>query len=106
VSQQFTGLGHDERRGKGRAKSGGRIPRPPLGSWEDRSIDGFCFRHGWSRGTYENNRRRGKAPKEMRTIAGGKVTITAASEIEFDEKYSQPFAATAHAGLNPQGSSG
>jgi hypothetical protein len=93
VSQQSTGLSRAERAGAGdRRVSGARAaPRPALGSWEDRSIAGFCFRHGWSRSTYENNRRRKKVPKETRTIAGGKVTITPAAEIEFDELYSQPL---------------
>jgi hypothetical protein len=65
--------------------------RPTPGSWQDRSISGFCYRHGWSRSTYENNRRRKTGPKETRTIRGGRVTITEAAEREFDAKYSKPF---------------
>ena len=93
MSQQSTGLSRHERgaKGSGRVSGARAAPRPALGSWEDRSIAGFCFRHGWSRSTYENNRRRGKVPKESRTIAGGKVTITPAAEIEFDELCSQPL---------------
>jgi hypothetical protein len=94
MSQQSTGLSHAEKRGGGRNRAsggsarGGRVPRPPPGSWEDRSIAGFCLRHNWSRSTFENNRKRKTGPRETRTIAGGRVTITEAAEVEFDEKFS------------------
>jgi hypothetical protein len=64
--------------------------RPVLGSREDRSIAGFCYRHGWSRSTYENNRRLGLGPRETRARPGAKVTITEPSEAEYDAKHTTP----------------
>jgi hypothetical protein len=61
--------------------------RPVLGSKEDRSIAGFCYRHNWSRSTYENNRRLKLGPRETRARPGAKVTITEASENEYDAKH-------------------
>lgn len=45
----------------------------------DSSIKGFCARHGISRTTYLNLRRRGKAPRETR-VSANRVTITEADE--------------------------
>jgi hypothetical protein len=81
MSQHSTGLARHERAGA-RPRE-----RPVPGSWEDRSIDGFCRRHNWSRSTYENNRRRQTGPRETRTIAGGRVSISESAEIEFNAKF-------------------
>jgi hypothetical protein len=90
VSQQSTALSRDERAGTGVGRSQSRRPaRPVPGSWEDRSIAGFCRRHGWSRSTFENNRDRGTGPRELRTLPRGRVTITEQSEREFDAKYTE-----------------
>jgi hypothetical protein len=47
----------------------------------DPSIAGFCRRHGISRGTYLNLRRRGKAPREV--AAGTRRIITEQAEADW-----------------------
>jgi hypothetical protein len=47
----------------------------------DPSINGFCKRHGISRGTYLNLRRRNKAPREV--AAGTRRIISELAEAEW-----------------------
>jgi hypothetical protein len=91
VSQYSIGLGRTERDNRRRAND--RMYRPVPGSWEDRSIDGFCIRHNMSRASYYNRRRRGLAPVEVQPVPGGKIPITEAAEREYDAKYSRPAVA-------------
>jgi hypothetical protein len=53
------------------------------------TIDGFCFRHGWSRSTWNNRKREGRIPKVIQPVPGGKVTITPEYEAEFDHQYAR-----------------
>jgi hypothetical protein len=49
-----------------------------LSKRRDPSINGFCKRHGISRGTYVNLRKRGKAPREV--AAGTRRVISEQAE--------------------------
>jgi hypothetical protein len=89
---QYTGIGRTERTGN-RRHANDRMYRPIPGSWEDRSIDGFCIRHNMSRASYYNRRRRGLAPVEVQPVPGGKISITEAAEREYDARYSRPAVA-------------
>jgi hypothetical protein len=71
------------------AKRRKRPPRPAPGSWEDRSIDGFCVRHNWSRQTYYNRRAASLGPEEIQPVPGGRVTITEAAERAYDEQHAR-----------------
>jgi hypothetical protein len=61
--------------------------RSPRDLSRDPSIDGFCFRKGISRSTYNNLRRRGLGPLEIQAVARGKVTITPANEEAWDQRH-------------------
>jgi hypothetical protein len=52
-----------------------------LSKQRDPSINGFCRRHGISRGTYLNLRRRGKAPREV--AAGVRRIISEQAEADW-----------------------
>jgi hypothetical protein len=64
-----------------------RTPIEP-GSAEDRSIGGFCLRHGFSKPTYHRMKNAGKGPRETfynrRTIR-----ILPKDEAEFDRRHAK-----------------
>jgi hypothetical protein len=50
----------------------------------DPSIDGFCTRQGFSRGTYDNIRKQGMGPRETR-ISKNRIIITEEDEAAWIE---------------------
>jgi hypothetical protein len=53
------------------------------------TVDGFCFRKGISRSTYNNLRRRGLGPVEVQAVPGGKITITPENEQAYDRRHAK-----------------
>jgi hypothetical protein len=56
----------------------------------DPSVAGFCARKGISRATYINNRKRGRGPREIQPMPGGRIVITPEAEAEWENRFSKP----------------
>jgi hypothetical protein len=67
----------------------GRMHRPEPGSWADRSINGFCIRHCFSRSTYVKRRNEGLGPIETQSKAGGKISISEQAERDHDARFAR-----------------
>jgi hypothetical protein len=64
-----------------------------VGNPNDRSVTGFCHRHGSAKGPmgrsfYNKLKKRGLGPRE--TVIGGKTLISAADEAAWDEARANP----------------